>query len=117
MNPLETRPEESVGPHRGAGTKGSRFAGHPWRSILAMLGIQFLCIALGATVLYGLFKVPNEMSDMGAPSTVLLFTAGGFLAYVIAPFFLRIPKGKRTFLEYLDDIGMTRTRPFFRCFS
>jgi len=47
-------------------------------------------------------------------STVALFTVGGFLAYIIVPFFLHIPKGKRTFKGYLDDIRLTRTRPFFR---
>ena len=47
-------------------------------------------------------------------STITMFTVGNFLAYVLAPFFLRIPKGKRTFREYLDDIRLTRTRPFFR---
>jgi membrane protease YdiL (CAAX protease family) len=35
----------------------------------------------------------------------------GFLAYVVVPFFLRIPLGRRTFREYLDDIRLTRTRP------
>ncbi len=114
MDTPGTRPGAGVEEQRGPEKMGPRFAGHPWRSILVILAIQFVCIALGATVLFGLFKVPNEMNDMGAPSTILLFTVGGFLAYVIAPFFLRIPKGRRTFVEYLDDIGMTRTRPFFR---
>jgi membrane protease YdiL (CAAX protease family) len=79
-----------------------------------MLAIQAACVALGATVLYGLLGLPNEMKNMGAPSTIVLFTVSGFLAYVIAPFFLRIPEGRRTFVEYLDDIRLTRTRPFFR---
>ena len=114
MKPMRTRPGDGAEEQRGTEKRVPHFAGHPWRSILVILAIQFLCIALGATVLYGLFKVPNEMNDMGAPSTILLFTVGGFLAYVIAPFFLRIPKGKRTFVEYLDDIGMTRARPFVR---
>lgn len=94
--------------------RGPRFAGRPWRSLLVMLAIQAACVALGAAVLYGLLGLPNEMKDMGAPSTIVLFTVSGFLAYVIAPFFLRIPKGRRTFVEYLDDIRLTRTRPFFR---
>jgi membrane protease YdiL (CAAX protease family) len=93
---------------------GSRFARHPWRALLVMLGIQPLCYVLVGLVLYGIFRLPKDLSNMEAFSTVTLFTVGGFLAYVIAPFFLRIPMGKRTFMGYLDDIRLTRTRPFFR---
>jgi membrane protease YdiL (CAAX protease family) len=65
-------------------------------------------------VLYGVFRLPMDISNMESFSTIIMFTVGNFLAYVLAPFFLRIPKGKRTFGEYLDDIRLTRTRPFFR---
>jgi len=34
--------------------------------------------------------------------------------FILAPFVLRLPKGKRTFRQYLDDIGLSRMQPFIR---
>ena len=96
------------------GKKGSRLVHHPWRSLLIMLGIQPVCYVLVGLVIYGILHMPRDLSNMEAFSTAILFTVGGFLAYIIVPFLLRIPKGKRTFWEYLDDIRLTRTKPFFR---
>jgi len=95
-------------------TRGSRLARRPWRALLLILAIQPVCYALVGLVLYGLLRLPRDLSNMELFSTATLFTVGGFLAYVIVPFFLRIPEGRRTFMEYLDDIGLTRTRPFVR---
>ena len=94
--------------------RGSRLAKHPWRALLVMLAIQPVCYALVGLVLYGIFRLPRDLSNMESLSTAALFSVGGFLAYVIVPFFLRIPRGRRTFSEYLDDIRLTRTRPFVR---
>jgi len=93
-------------------TRGSRLAKRPWRALLLMLAMQPVCYALVGLVLFGLLRLPRDLSNMELLSTVVLFTVGGFLAYVIVPFFLRIPKGRRTFREYLDDIRLTRVRPF-----
>jgi len=79
-----------------------------------MLSIVPVCYGLVGVVLYGILHLPMDISNMESFSTITMFTVGNFLAYVLAPFFLRIPKGTRTFREYLDDIRLTRTRPFFR---
>jgi membrane protease YdiL (CAAX protease family) len=89
--------EESPGGERG----GSRYTHHPWRALLVMMCIVCVCYSL-----VGL--VPLHLPDY-IPNTVR-----NILAYLLAPFFLRVPKGKRTFREYLDDIHLTRTRPFIR---
>ena len=34
--------------------------------------------------------------------------------FLFVPFVLRLPKGKRTYRQYLDDIGLTRVQPFIR---
>jgi membrane protease YdiL (CAAX protease family) len=52
-----------------------------------------------------------QLGNMAAPSTVVLYTVGGLLAYLLVPYVLRLPAGRRTFLEYLDDIRLTRVRP------
>jgi membrane protease YdiL (CAAX protease family) len=77
-----------------------------------MLAMLPACYALVGLVLYGLLRLPRDLSNVESFSTVVLFTVGGLLAYVIVPFLLRIPKGRRTFAEYLDDIRLTRVRPF-----
>jgi membrane protease YdiL (CAAX protease family) len=92
----------------------SRYTHHPWRALLVILGILPVCYGLVGLVLYGILRLPMDILNLESFSTITMFTLGNFLAYVLAPFFLRIPKGKRTFREYLDDIGLTRTRPFFR---
>ena len=102
--------EKSTGADKGQ----SRYAHHPWRALLVMLGILAGCYGLVGLVLYGILRLPMNISNMKSFSTITIFTVGNFLAYVIAPFFLRIPKGRRTFREYLDDIHLTRTRPVIR---
>jgi membrane protease YdiL (CAAX protease family) len=97
-------------------SKGSRLSEHPWRALLIMLAIQGMLVYLIGFVLYGVLKLPRDISNAEALSTVVLFSVSGFLAYAIAPFFLRIPFGKRTFREYLSDIRLTNIRPFFRLF-
>ena len=89
----------------------SRLAQHPWRALLLMLAIQPVCYALVGLVLFGLLRLPRDLSNMESVSTATLFTVGGILAYLIVPFLLGIPNGRRTFGGYLDDIGLTRVRP------
>ena len=72
--------------------RGSRLAKRPWRALLLMLAIQPVCYALVGLVLYGLLRLPRDLSNMESFSTIVLFTVGGFLAYVIVPFFLLRPR-------------------------
>jgi membrane protease YdiL (CAAX protease family) len=95
-------------------SEGSRLSERPWRAFLIMLAIQGILVYLVGFVLYGVFKLPKDISNTEALSTVLLLSVSGFFAYVIAPFFLRIPFGKRTFREYLGDIRLTSIQPFLR---
>ena len=86
----------------------SRYTHHPWRALLLMLGLAPVGYSLAALVLYG---NPGFSQWYRSPAVPML---GNILAYVVAPFFLRIPKGKRTFRQYLDDLRLTKTQPFFR---
>jgi membrane protease YdiL (CAAX protease family) len=92
----------------------SRYAQRPWRALLIILCAQGVCVYLVSLILNNVFKLPQEFSNIESFSTAVLFTISGFLAYIIVPFLLRIPKGKRTFMKYLSDIGLTKTRPFFK---
>jgi len=114
--PAKTRPEEpgivtSGGRPPHVDVRRSRLAQHPWRALSLMLAIQPVCYALVGFVLFGLLRLPKDLSNMESISTVTLFTVGGILAYLVVPFLLGIPGGRRTFREYLDDIRLTRVRP------
>lgn len=89
----------------------SRLAQHPWRALSLMLAIQPVCYALVGFVLFGLLRLPRDLSNMESISTATLLSVGGILAYFVVPFLLGIPNGRRTFRGYLDDIRLTRVRP------
>ena len=93
---------------------GSRLSGHPWRALLLILAIQGALLYLVGFVLKVVFKLSFDLSNTETLSTVLSFTMSEILAYLIAPYFLHVPFGKRTFKDYLGDIRLTRVRPFFR---
>jgi membrane protease YdiL (CAAX protease family) len=77
-----------------------------------MYGIQGISFTILAYCLYHFLRLPNEMGNLRATSTVVLFTTSALWGYLFVPFLLRLPYGKRTFRGYLDDIRLTRVRPF-----
>ncbi len=89
-----------------------RLARHPWRAFLLLMALQAVGFALACLVVYGVFRVPVQLPDMDAFSTVAVFTLGGLLGYVVMPFLLGLPSGARGFKEYLHDIRLTRARPW-----
>jgi membrane protease YdiL (CAAX protease family) len=92
--------------------RASRLSTRPWRALLLILAIQPVCYAIVGLLLFGLLRLPRDLSNAEAPSTILLFSVSAFLAYVVVPFLLRIPLGRRTFREYLDDIRLAKMQPF-----
>jgi membrane protease YdiL (CAAX protease family) len=81
---------------------------HPWLSLLAVILSSVLSIFLSAIVFFGLIGLPDD-------SPTVMFAQGIsyhiLIAFILAPFVLRLPKGKRTFRQYLDDIGLSRMQP------
>jgi membrane protease YdiL (CAAX protease family) len=96
----------AVGGFRG------RLTQHPWRAFLWVLALQAVCYSLVGFVLFGILRLPLDLSHIEAVPTVTLFTVSGILAYLVVPFLLRLPNGSRTVRAYLDDIRLTRVRPF-----
>lgn len=94
----------------------SRYTQKPLRGLLMIFAALSVCMFLVGFFLYGILKLPQEFSDSNALSTVVLFTTCNIIAYLFVPYLLRIPNGKRTFREYLSDIGFTRIQPFSRLF-
>ena len=92
----------------------SRLSGHPWRTLLIILAIQGGLLYLFGFVLQAILKRPFNMADPEALTVVLAFTLSELIAYVVAPYLLRVPFARRSFREYLNDIRLTRFRPFFK---
>lgn len=84
---------------------------HPWLSLLAVMMTTVFSIGLTGTVIFGLIRLPGD-------SATVQFAQGMsyhiLTVFILVPFVLRLPKGKRTFRQYLDDIGFTRVQPFVR---
>jgi membrane protease YdiL (CAAX protease family) len=104
-------------PSRPAGVSadtapGFRLARHPWRAFFLVVALQGACFALVGFVLYGLLRLPQDLSNIQAIPTAAHFTLAGLLGYVLVPYLLRLPNGSRSFRQYLDDIRLTRVRPF-----
>ena len=83
----------------------------PWLALLAIMGASIFSIYLTGIVIYGVLGYPDDQPGVGFVQALSFHLLTGF---IIAPFILRLPKGKSSFRKYLDDIGLTRLKPFFR---
>jgi len=82
---------------------------HPWLSLLAVIMTIIISNILSAILIFGVIRFSRE-------SVTGQFAMGVFYqiltVFVLVPFVLHLPKGKRTFRQYLDDIGLSRVQPF-----
>jgi membrane protease YdiL (CAAX protease family) len=84
---------------------------HPWQTLLAVMVTSIFLIGLSGTVIFGLFGLPDTSPTVQFAQAMSYHL---LMIFVFAPFVLRLPKGERTFRQYLDDIGLTRIQPFIR---
>jgi membrane protease YdiL (CAAX protease family) len=68
-------------------------------------------IYLSGTVIFGLLGLPDDSPVVQFAQGISYHLLTGF---VLAPFVLRLPKGKRAFGQYVDDIGLGRLQPLVR---
>jgi membrane protease YdiL (CAAX protease family) len=88
-----------------------RLCDHPWLSLLAVMVTSVFSIYLSGIVFFGLARLPDDAPVVQFAHGMSYHLLTGF---VLAPFVLRLPKGKRTFGRYLDDIGLSRVQPLGR---
>jgi hypothetical protein len=84
---------------------------HPWLSLLAVIVTSVFSILLSGTVIFGVLGLSGESPAVQFAQGMLYHI---LFAFILAPFVLRLPKGKRTFRQYLGDIGLSKIQPFFR---
>ena len=75
---------------------------HPWLSLLAMILISIFSILLSGIIFFGILKLPDYSPTVQFAQAMSFHILTGF---ILAPFVLRLPKGKRTYIQFLDDIG------------
>ena len=90
---------------------GFRFVDHPWISFPVFLAFIILSMVLSGILIFGFLKLSQD-----APFSQFVQSSLGhvLMLFVFVPFVLRLPKGKTTYREYLDDIRLTKIQPFFR---
>ena len=91
---------------------GSRLVRHPWRAFLLVLALHGAGFALVGLVLYRALRLPQDLSNIEAFPTAAHFTLAGLFGYLLVPYLLRLPNGSRSVRGYLDDIRLTRVKPF-----
>jgi membrane protease YdiL (CAAX protease family) len=91
--------------------KKFKFIDHPWIAFWSLLVLIIISIIIAEILIFGLIELPENN-----PFSQLTQSLVGHLlmVFLFIPFILRLPKGKRTFKEYLDDIRLTRINPFFQ---
>lgn len=83
---------------------------HPWLSLLAVVLTTIVSIILANILVRWIgLSLGTPVGEFANAITYQILTI-----FIFVPFVLRLPKGKRTFRQYLDDIGLTRVQPFVR---
>jgi len=89
----------------------SRLFEKPWLALLAVMGASIFSIFITGALIYGVLGYPDDEPLVNFIQQLCFHVLTGF---IIAPFILRLPKGKSSFRKYLENIGLTRLKPFFR---
>jgi membrane protease YdiL (CAAX protease family) len=94
-----------------SGKRKFRLREHPWLSLLAVEVTYIVSNILAGIVIFGVMGLSGS-----SPVVVLalLISYHILTVFVLSYLVFRLPKGKRTFRQFLDDIGLTRVQPFFR---
>jgi len=91
------------------GKKKFRLREYPWLSLLAVILTSVFSMFLSGSVIFGLIGMPDDSPTVQFIQRISYHILTGF---ILAPFVLRLPNGKRSFRGYLDDIGLSRLHPF-----
>ena len=93
------------------GKKKFRLHEHPWLALVISMLTTILTIEFTGTVIFGVIGLSgNSLAGSLANESAFKILS----SFILAPLVLRLPKGKRTYRQFLDDIGLTRLKPFFR---
>jgi membrane protease YdiL (CAAX protease family) len=86
---------------------------HPWLSLWAVIAASIFSMYFVGSLIFGILGLSDEHPEARFTQQLTFHLLASF---VIVPFVLRLPKGKRSFRQYLDDIGLSRIQPFTQLF-
>jgi membrane protease YdiL (CAAX protease family) len=109
--PKTEKTMESLNINVQTGKRKFRLYEHPWLSLLVFIVTTVFSIALTGTVIFGWIGLSGSSlaGQLAQESSFKILSS-----FLLAPFVLLLPKGKRTYRQFLDDIGFTRVQPFVR---
>jgi membrane protease YdiL (CAAX protease family) len=85
-----------------------RLSDHPWISLAALWGV-----GLAVLILFAIAANQVGVTEDAPYRPLITPTLAHILVlFIIVPFVLRLPNGKTTFRQYLDDIRLSRIHPF-----
>jgi hypothetical protein len=104
--------ELRMGARQGPEVRRARFqfSQHPWIS-LGVSTITSVFVLLLFAVMFRMIGFPDNSPVVDSLRMTLTHVV---TLFVITPFVLRLPKGKRSFGEYLRDIGLSWVQPLGR---
>jgi membrane protease YdiL (CAAX protease family) len=89
-------------------TQRFRLFEHPWISLVVMSLVGAFVLILFGNIVFGVVGLPG---DSPVAQFIQPTLAHVLMLFVIVPFVLRLPKGRRSFGQYLDDIRLTQIQP------
>ena len=84
---------------------------HPWLSMVAIMFTTIISIIISSNLLFGLIGIAPDSQTGNFAQPLLFHILTGF---IIAPLILHLPKGKRTYRQYLGDIGIVGDQPVIK---
>ena len=84
-----------------------QFAEHPWISIVVLCILMVLTTILTRIIIIQLNVTPIT-------SVIITFGVYTLLFFIIIPFGLHLPKGKKPFQGYLEDIRLSKFQPLMQ---
>jgi membrane protease YdiL (CAAX protease family) len=84
---------------------------HPWLGLLAFLLTTILSLVVMAIFWFEIVKLPRSSASAGL---IQMTTMHLLTLFVLVPYVLRLPNGRTTFRQYLDDIRLSHIRPFLK---
>ena len=110
MEDENRKPFESQEDESRIKKRRSQLCEHPWLSLLAGVITIVVSNILASNLVSWIGLSPYSPDGQFAHGiTYQILTI-----FLFVPFVLRLPKGKRTYRQYLGDIGLTRVQPFIR---
>lgn len=84
---------------------------HSWAGLGVFVITWILVLMVFAVLIFGFLGLSSDSPMAGFVQSLLSHL---LTLFIIVPYVIRLPKGKRTFIQYLDDIRLNKIQPLGR---